>query len=401
MSSASRSSAVTWLASLVITYMLFFKYFRELDAYGLFFTMLACLITISIAGHMRLFTNLIPFYIFSIMILIISLFDGMPDSWTRYHDSAAAIRQWAWLPVLTLTGSAIFILLCEHWRWISRNSLWLAIAIFVITRLVRFATGGIDNINMQFFIYGLDNENAAIAALVFVHMHYNSSSKFRATITGFLYLLMASSQTSLIAGIVSIIALWPRFHKPLLGGLVVSGLLFIASAQIYYRELMYIDPNSSFRGLVWRDSTQIMKDTMGFGVGYGTEYIKNDFRSIDSEFDQYIAETASDRLFIGTHSSLYDVAIRTGLIGILLLITGLLQELKGKIYDQRLANLRVALVGSIIFNNLFNMGLASINVTMGTALFFALAIFCVHRRPPLSAGMEKPMLPVPQNLPNA
>lgn len=398
---ASRSSAVTLLVSFVITYMSFFKEFRQFDSYGLGLAMFFCLLAIWTAGHLRLFANLVPFYIFSIIILIISLVDWMPDSWTRYQDSAAAFRQWAWLPVLTLTSSAIYILLCEHWRWISRNSLWIAISLFAATRLLAFATGQINNIEMQFFIYAMDNENAAISALVFVYMHCNSKNKFRSTIVGILYLLMSSSQSSQISAIVSIIALWPRFHKPLIFGIGIFGLIFIASAQIYFRELIYIDPNSSFRGLVWRDSTQILKDTMGFGVGYGTEYIKNDFRAIDSTFDRYIAETAGDRLFIGTHSSLYDVAIRTGLIGVLLFFTGLVQELKGKINNQRLANLRITLVGSMLFNNLFNMGLASINVTMGTGLFLALAIFCVHRRPPLRADLPGPRFSVPQNLSHA
>jgi hypothetical protein len=380
-----KSVIITWLGLLVLFYMLFFKYFRTFDIFGIAFAMIICIIMIVISKKIILFSNLIPFYVFSTIILIISIFDGMPDSWTQYRDSIAAFRQWAWLPILTLTASGIFILLCEHWRWIARNALWMAVAIFLFTRLIRIALGELNDINMQFFIYGMDNENSIIAALVFIHMHYNSKTRLNALIIGITFLLMSSSQTSLAAGVVSILALWPRLHKPLIIGIAIAGLTFIATAQVFFREMIYIDPNSSFRGLVWRDSTQILKDTVGFGVGYGTEYIKNDFRGINAEFNRYVEEGASDRLFIGTHSSLYDVAIRTGLLGILLLLIGFIRELRGYVQDQRLANLRIALVGGLIFNNFFNMGLASINVTMGTALFFALASFCVRQQSPVIA----------------
>jgi hypothetical protein len=396
MNNETRSLIINCLGAVIITYMLLFRAFRELDAIGLGVAMLACLLVIFIAKQVRLFSNLLPFYLFSTFILLVSWFDGMPDSWTRYQNPLAALRQWAWLPVLTLTASAIFVLLCENWRWITRNALWIAVALFVITRLSKLALGQLDNVNLQFFIYGLDNENAAIAALIFIHMHYNSKTVLRALVVGLLYLAMCSSQSSLMAGVISILALWPRLHKPLIVAIAIGGLLFIGIAQVFFREIILIDPNSSFRGLIWRDSTQLLKDTLGIGVGYGTEYIKNDFRSIDAEFNRFILESAGDRLFIGTHSSLYDVAIRTGVIGAVLLLIGLSRELRGHIANQRLANLRVAMVGSLLFNNLFNMGLASINVTMGTAMFFAIAIFCVDGRP-LSRSDNRPRV---ANMPN-
>lgn len=328
------------------------------------------------AGEVRFFRYSIPFYVWSLIILFLSLLDLMPDSWTRYREPFAAIRHWAWLPILTLTATSCYFFVRTHWDWLVRKSLMLAIGIFVISRMVKFSLGMIVSFDEDFLIYGIVNENAPILALTFVYVHCRADRPWKAIITSLVLLAMCRSQTSFLAATMSLLAFWIHGHRVMLAGSAIACLIFVGGAQLFHREVHAIDPNTSFRALLWRDSSSILADTMGFGVGYGTEYVRNDFRSIAADFDRYIREDAEDRLYLGTHSSLYDVSIRVGIIGLILLLAGFYRDLLGPVISTRLERLRFTLVGAMLFNNVFNMGLASINLTLGTALFLALAVFC-------------------------
>lgn len=357
--------------------MIFYPYFREFGAAGLLITLIFAGITIYIGKEIKFFRTLIPFYIFSLFILLLSFANAMPDGWTRYRDSLAAIRHWAWLPTLTLVGSTCFILIRMHWQWIVKHSLKLAIIIFCLSRMLKYFSGSLNNIEEEFFIYGLVNENAPIIALVFIYIHCQSDKLWKSLLVGLLLILMCRSMTSSIVAVMGLLGIWSSAHRPLLISAIVGCALFVVSAQTFYREIHSFDANTAVRGLFWKDSSALVTQTYGIGVGYGTEYVRNDFRGlVKTGTGRFIEEGAEDRLYLGTHSSFYDVIIRVGVIGLLLLLWGLVRELGGSPLSIRLERLRFSVISALILNNIFNMGLASINLTFGTALFLAIAIAC-------------------------
>lgn len=377
MTKSAQTPAITFCGLIVISYMTFYPFLREFGPIGLLFTLGFGGICCFLAQNINLFRPLIPFYIFSIIVLFLSLADAMPDGWTRYRDSFAAIRHWAWLPTLTLAGSAFVIFLRLHSHWIIRHSLFLAVAIFCLSRTLKYFLGMIDNTEEDFFIYGLTNENAPIVALVFIYIHCRANKLWKSLLVGLVLLLMSRSVTSSLVAVIGMIALWTKAHRLVLVSTIIGSALFLIGAQAYYREVHSFDPNTAVRGLFWKDSSALVVQTYGVGVGYGTEYVRNDFRGlVTTGSNRFIEEGAEDRLYLGTHSSVYDVAIRVGVIGLFLLLWGLVKELGGRPLSAPFERLRFAVIGSLIINNTFNMGLASINLTFGTALFLAIAIAC-------------------------
>lgn len=146
------------------------------------------------------------------------------------------------------------------------------------------------------------------------------------------------------------------------------------AAPFFVIELYGIDHNSGFRALLWRDAIQTIVETNGVGVGYGTEYIKNDFYALAN--DWYLtAEDSDDRLSIGTHSSLYDVAFRTGILGVLLIglwFSGLLRVCFDRSnFSPAMHKMNVFAGCMLVVINTVNMGLTTVNFLMSTALYAA------------------------------
>lgn len=365
---------VSILAMPTIIYMAFFQNFREFNEIGLAFPVISTIFIIILMKEVKLFNHLIPFYFFSIAILLLSIYDIMPDSWTRYRDSYAALRQWAWLPILSISATSCYFLIKLNWNFISKHSLSLAVLVFVVSRSVRYYTFGFDDLDTDFFIYGIDNENSIIFALFAIFILYRCKSLPLSIISGVFLIALCSSATSRMAALIILAMLVTRYRKLVVIATTAAGLLFLFASQAFVLQLYQYDPNSSFRALIWRDSSTAVLNTYGFGVGYGTEYIRNDFRAIPADFDRLVEESATDRLFVGTHSSVYDVAMRVGIIGFILLLAGLWRSTAGRITDERYRRLYMAILGSLVVNNTFNMGLASINITFGAGLFFAVLL---------------------------
>lgn len=374
MYSPTQKLAASILAMPTIVYMAFFQHFRDYDEYGLAVPIVATLIMIVVMKDIRLFAYLIPFYVFSVAILALSIYDMMPDSWTRYRETYAAFRQWAWLPILTLSATSCYYLIKINWKFISRKSLILAIALFSLSRIIRYYTFGFPDMEMDFFIYGIDNENSVIFALFSIYILYESRSKKISLLLGVILFILCSSATSRMAALLVISMLVTQHQKAVVVATSAASIGFLLISQAFVLPLYQYDPNSSFRALIWRDSTAAIMDTYGIGVGYGTEYIRNDFRAIPADFKRYVAESAADRLFVGTHSSVYDVTMRVGVLGFILLLGGIWLSLRGKVTNTRFRNLYFSFLGGLIVNNTFNMGLASINITLGAGLFLAIVM---------------------------
>lgn len=365
---------VTLFALPTVIYTQFFISLRPFDAFGLLPSLISSLIIILIMRDIKLFRTLIPFYFFSVFILCLSIYDLMPDSWTRYRDGYAAIRQWSWLPIMTLSTTSFYYLIRINWDFFQRNSLKVAFVLFFLSRSISYFTGRITNIDEDFLIYGLDNENALIFCFISIFVLFSARSWKTSLPAALFLLLMCSSATSQMSAGMVLIMLMMKPRGMILASTATACSIFLLVAPHYFLQLHSVDPNSSFRALLWKDAGRAISETYGAGVGYGTEYIRNDFRAIPAEFNRYVKESADDRLYVGTHSTAYDIPLRVGIIGFWLLILGLWRSLKGSPGEERYHKLYFGLLGALLINNTFNMGFVSINFTFATSAFFAIIL---------------------------
>jgi hypothetical protein len=324
---------------------------------------------------MRFSRSLKLYYIFSIIILCLSIANVMPKSWTYYHQNFAAIRQWSWLPIFTVSATSFYNLYNRYWNFIQRHALFLAAIAWMISRATRALVLGSLNIQTEVLIYTLTNENAVIFALVTIH-----ALKLR-RINGLFCIGLLAAACSSGTSVVSALALIPilfinkNHYKLYIGGLCAALFCFVCVAGQFAPQLYRFDQNSGFRAVLWHDAELALTDTHGIGVGYGTEYIKNDFGWASGGIEHVREEDAPDLIYIGTHSTVFDISMRTGVLGFLLFVFGFCKEIQGDPVDPRYARLKASMLVIFILSNAVNMGVASINFTIGSAFLAALAVF--------------------------
>ena len=94
----------------------------------------------------------------------------------------------------------------------------------------------------------------------------------------------------------------------------------IIISPFFAERAFHFDPNAGVRALFWRDSIRAELDTSGLGVGFGTEFIRNQFWRLGLFNWTIVSETSGARLFITTHSIIYDLLLRVGIPGLALFV---------------------------------------------------------------------------------
>ncbi|RCK31765.1 hypothetical protein TH19_20305 [Thalassospira profundimaris] len=137
------------------------------------------------------------------------------------------------------------------------------------------------------------------------------------------FVLASSSQTQLVALILPLSLLVKRNGLYALIGISIALTAFLLIAPIYPYELYVIDDNSGVRAVMWRDVWRLLSDSNGLGVGFGTEYITNQFYALTTA-NWGLENYHEDFLYIGTHSTIYDMSLRLGIPGLFLFLVWLL-----------------------------------------------------------------------------
>lgn len=372
-----RTPAEIWFSVIFalpsLFYALGFTALRELDAPGLVAVALSAIVSMFIYRCYGRFAPLLPFFAFSLAVLVLSMIGWMPHSWAKFISGYVAIRQWGWLPTLTLATGALYILIRESWPLLRRYSLVFAVVFYALSRLSRYWDFGHLAVTEDLLLYTITNDNAPVYGCLAIYVLYGAKSQIRSVIAGILLILASSSQSSQVASLLVLAMLLTKLRKSVLVTATVGMLAFLVVAPQYTVDLYRIDANTGFRAVLWRDAQQALKQTAGLGVGYGTPYFRNDFRNSGAGYDQFHENDAA-LPFIGTHSSFYDVSLRVGLPGLLIFVWGIFALLRGFGQGRREARLFYGTIGVLIANNMVNMGLASINFTLGSGLFLALAM---------------------------
>jgi len=305
-------------------------------------------------------------------ILALSLAGLMPDGWTRYHSAPAAMRQWLWVPALPIVVASTYLALLPLMGWIRRRALVLMVAAFVVSRLARNLTSlEVDPVE-QIFIYTMTSDNVLVVLLFLVWFYRERRSLGLGLVShAALFAMSNSSQSQILVLIFAAIWLLGRPASVVTGaGLALLG--FILIAPFHVEAINAADPNAGIRALMWRDALRAVVETGGLGVGFGTEAITNDFTEIRPREWLLTEENSEDRLFIATHSSFYDVLLRTGLPGALMILGWLVAFCFTDIPRAgRARQLFCAIVGVFLVSNSINIGLSSINFLFGSAFCLA------------------------------
>jgi len=109
---------------------------------------------------------------------------------------------------------------------------------------------------------------------------------------------------------------------------VTAGLTMSYAVQMHnIPELIVTNPNAGLRLIFIEDTVTSVKDTSGLGIGFGTESVRWTYRvpgATEFQFMPDVREITQDRLLEllsrGVHNSFAQAALRTGVLGSLLLV---------------------------------------------------------------------------------
>jgi hypothetical protein len=356
-----------------VAYALGFSALRPLGEIVLLSVVALGAIAAIVRGHLSIPTPLALYAIFSFFILNLSLARLMPQSWTLEYSAVAAVRQWAWVPILIIMTNSLQIFLERALPWIQKSPVFSLIVVYALTRVsLAVAEGDIWSYKVL-PIYVLHNENAIVCITFFMTLFRTTNVASLIAISS-IGLLAVNSSQSIIVIVSSVIVRFCRFS----GGrgwrlcLVFSVVVLSFISVFMLRELSSIDHNSALRALFWRDVLFAVVDSWGAGVGYGTESMRNILFEIRD--DQWVLRqrNAEDFIHIATHSTIFDVLLRTGIVGLCIVFIWIVKVLVLPVVDQSKKGLFFILVLSFSIINTVNSGVVSMHFIIGSAALLAL-----------------------------
>lgn len=360
------------LAAAPLIYAVGFQYFRDLGEWPLVLTMACSLASVIVSNKLIMSHANTLFACTSVVFLLLSLSGVVPNAWTVYRDDFAAIRQWIWIPMIPLLVTNFHLIVTTTVNYFGNNIVLYSAVIFVCSRLALLADSGWNLNSWSWQSNGMTNEIAILMCLLSCLIVKEKSPYVVVAVILLSCVFLTSVQVyMLLAAILGVRVM--RSPGPVL---YVSFFLVILGhfvGPIYVEELYALDGNTGVRAVLWRDVWQAVVESWGVGVGFGTEYIKNDFSAIKP--GQWGLSDEEGRLFVATHSTFYDVLLRMGVPGLSLFIWWLVRAMKtGPSDGSRVNRFGATLVVIFLFMNAFNSGLTSMNFIFGSCFVLA----CLH-----------------------
>ncbi|WP_412545124.1 hypothetical protein [Maricaulis sp. MIT060901] len=297
-----------------------FFYAKSFDAFRPFGSLpLLAVLGLCVAGTVlmrRVFVNWIYVVLvgYSLFILALSLMGLMPEAWTRYFETEAALRHWLAIPSLALATTVFVGLFTRYRDFIVKRALALTIFFYLYEQAMLFLTDE----DFYWLMYDVKNQSMATMMTLIIFLFRERRAIWIDLALIMIYLLMAASSSHQILALALLaLRLAPRENWVVIGVGSVIGLMLIL-APIYASDLWEIDRNAAVRAIMWRDAVDAMVQSNGLGVGFGTEYIRNQFYALGVGDWRVVSEGGDSRLYLSSHSAIYDMAVRLGLPGILL-----------------------------------------------------------------------------------
>jgi len=385
------SGLSVWLALPAVAYALLFPW---LKLYGeiLLIPVVGLALGAIIAGRERLLPpRYLPFLLFTLVTLAASLLMLMPTGWTLQHSNAAAFRHWFYVPALPIISGAFLVILERHYDWMKRHALALLLAALVLSRFARFLSGDTDTPETGYFLYAVTNDVALVGALFLLFLFRRRRPLLvDLAAIGAMLLISSSAQLQLFWIVVAGIRILKSPERvPIVAFLALAAFVLWAPTQIDL--LREVDHNTAVRAVLWRDVWLAIVDTYGIGVGYGTEFIRNQFAEIVSW--EWTIGSSRDDVFVGTHSTYYDVLLRDGLLGCALFLYWFVSTIRVSRNLPRPERALASAIGvMLMINSAVNVGASSVNFLFGTCICLAMLEFFA-RRSALAAAEEPTSAP--------
>jgi hypothetical protein len=327
-------------------------------------------------------TALGALFAISIPVLFLSLSHMMPESWTRYHSYYAALRHWSWLPIVIIFLNNGRYFWYRSFGFVQDHAWLLAFIYYVVSRAVMLASG--DRGLLDPLLYHVSATTTPILICLMIGLFARKRPAWQDFLIFILFLPAMVSSTHFLSWVVAyglrILPARTCQFVPL--GIAIALLAFLSITPHFAVALNAIDGNTGVRSVMWGHVQTAMIETYGLGVGFGTEYFPTDFRTIDQPRTWYLVEEGSDdRLFVSTHSALYDTALRLGVFGTLALLAWFYRYIYAGITISHLddAPLICCMCSMMLFITAFNPGLVTIYILIMVACLMGLIDMLAYR----------------------
>lgn len=362
----------------LIGYGIVFSYIREYGAIPLIvvfvFSLSSFLINSLNAYSFYFLKKYLNFLIFSSIILLFSIFDLMPSSWPKEFNLIMALRQYFFIFSLPFFIFVAYKFLKEYYFFISKYSLFLLGSYFFVYLIIN---QNVDKLILSPFV----NYSQIFLILFFINFEKinNQFLKYLILILISLLILFKDISLQFIIFFIGVILIAISFNKFTIHKLIV--LIFtivpLLATFIINNSIISLDSNSMVRLVMWADATRSLIDTFGLGVGFGTEWIKNDFYIIKSNWALFDDTNINNKFNITTHNTFSDLYFRVGLIGLLLFVKSIFSFLNERIIIK--SKLISYLFLSILVSLSTNPGFFSVNYLIGLSITYGFLLFIRER----------------------
>jgi len=272
---------------------------------------------LAIKRHFVPYPSLIFFTLIGILYVFLSYAEALPVAWTRFHNTSHIPQQasfvFALYPII-LAAQLQWMFLFSHKRP-AKYLLLLACAGILSGFLHIFFLDG----STYYFMFARNAVAFIYVAILWFLISSNAMLKpIWLTLLLVLLFLFGSSGQILVSGVVVatiVLSPWPRTTT---NGAIFSMILLYGVGVIYIDEVIFtlweFDHNTGIRLIFINDSLRALVQTIGIGVGFGTESIVNLYAGISHTHIEWDKEFSS---FINTsiHNSFVAIAFRLGLPG--------------------------------------------------------------------------------------
>jgi len=331
------------------------------------------------ASRVYLQLPLAAFIAFCSCYALASWFHALPTAWTDYYDRTAVIRQYMWVPLIPLfvTAFSQFIRRYEHVFW--KYPKTIVAVLFLWTRACSLYLTEPDEWFNNATLYGVNNVTMPVISLwlLIILTTRDTAKKLLLLVP---LLVLATSATNFLTVIFAALVVAFGHPRRMAVAMALAIIAMLFTAPFFFQEFSALDPNSGIRAYFWRDAIDAIVQSHGIGVGYGTEYITNYFQALTGSRWTVVGEGDAGRMYLSTHSSFYDVAMRTGVVGAVLLLAWINDLFKvGLRCSKREFAVYYCLLAQVLLATAFNPGMVSVNAFLGVC--FALSIMNVRSGP--------------------
>lgn len=364
----------------LIGYGVFFSYFRDYGPIPLLIVFTLSLYSFLMNKlneyNIYFFKKYLNFLIFSSIILFCSIFDLMPSSWTMEFDLMVAVRQYFFifsLPIFTFVAYKFFKF---NYFFITRNSLILLGGYFFLYFII---TDGMNGLILSPFV----NYSQIFMIIFFINFEKinNQFLKYLILIIILILSFFLFKEVSLqfLIFFIGVILITINLNRYIIHKFVILTFTIIPffSLLIINNSLIPFDSNSMVRLVMWKDATQSLIDTFGLGVGFGTEWIKNEFYLIKSNWFLFDNYNTNDKFNVTTHNTFSDIFFRVGLIGLLLFLKFIMSLFNERIIKN--SRLVSYLFLSILISLSTNPGFFSVNFFIGLSITFGFLLTIIEK----------------------